>query len=124
MARTGVDTMTIEQVREWRKAHPGSTLLEAKTALMKEEGIDINEHQEEIAAIIDQVAKLDYCCPEMRNRVEERCEQHPDPFDCPDNLFYRNTLGEFGIIVHDGGPSYIKINYCPFCGENFTWPER
>lgn len=24
---------------------------------------------------------------------------------------------EFGIIIQDGGTSYIKIKYCPFCGK-------
>ena len=24
--------------------------------------------------------------------------------------------GIFGIPIHDGGSSFIKINYCPWCG--------
>jgi hypothetical protein len=64
------------------------------------------------------VEKDVFCCREMENRVAYRCSQHPNPFDCPDNLIFRSkNKKEYGIIVHDGGLSYIVINYCPFCGK-------
>ena len=25
---------------------------------------------------------------------------------------------QFGIPIHDGGSSFIKINFCPWCGKN------
>jgi len=47
-----------------------------------------------------------------------RCQQHPDPFDCPDNLItYRERSGDYGIIIYGGGASYVKINLCPWCGK-------
>jgi hypothetical protein len=53
----------------------------------------------------------------MKDRVEYKCEEHPDPVDCPDNLIYfSEKLNEYGLIVHDGGSSFVTINFCPFCG--------
>lgn len=48
------------------------------------------------------------------------CELHPDRADCPDALvaFVR---GGYGLMVHDGGSSVIKIAFCPWCGS--TLPE-
>jgi hypothetical protein len=57
------------------------------------------------------------CCEMMRNQLETRCADHPDPFDCPDNLiFYSAKTDKFGLIIHDGGSSYIAIQHCPWCG--------
>ncbi|MDJ1007232.1 MAG: hypothetical protein QNJ13_05345 [Paracoccaceae bacterium] len=45
------------------------------------------------------------------------CDQHPNRFDCPDNLIsYDEITDSYGIIVHDGGSSVINIGFCPFCG--------
>jgi hypothetical protein len=42
---------------------------------------------------------------------------HPDPFDCPDALIYYDAkVDRYGIIVHDGGQSYVVIRVCPWCG--------
>ncbi len=60
----------------------------------------------------------DYCCERLGSAVEHRCEQHPDPFDCPDHLIWRSEDGSsLGLIVHDGGGSYVQISYCPWCGS-------
>jgi len=53
----------------------------------------------------------------MRFTVERRCEQHPDPYDCPDNLVaFVAKSRTYGLIVHDGGTSYVEIAHCPWCG--------
>ncbi|HEY0097737.1 MAG TPA: hypothetical protein VGB76_02185 [Pyrinomonadaceae bacterium] len=31
---------------------------------------------------------LPYCCDAMRSNLDYRCDEHPDPFDGPDNLIY------------------------------------
>lgn len=72
---------------------------------------------------------MKYCCEIMKGEIERRCSQHPDIFACPDNLIVhyedRNT---YGIIIHDGGPSFIRIKFCPWCGrelsENFDIPQN
>ncbi len=38
----------------------------------------------------------------MTAAVNYRCEQHPNPFDCPDCLiYYESRFDEYGLIVHD-----------------------
>lgn len=61
------------------------------------------------------------CCEAMKYHSSNHCAIHNTPFDCPDWLILRNDVtGEFGIVIHDGGQSYIKINYCPWCGQDLS----
>jgi hypothetical protein len=61
----------------------------------------------------------------MERQVEYRCDQHPDPFDCPDNvIFYSDKFDEYGIIIHDGGASSITIAFCPWCGSRLPDSKR
>jgi hypothetical protein len=67
----------------------------------------------------------EHCCGQMAEHVNHRCETHPDVFDCPDNLIYHSTDGgEYGIIIHDGGSSFIRIGYCPWCGAKLPESGR
>jgi hypothetical protein len=60
-----------------------------------------------------------YCCDRMERDQVQSCARHPDPFDCPDRLVYRSAAsGDFGLIVHDGGSSYVVIKFCPWCGSD------
>jgi predicted RNA-binding Zn-ribbon protein involved in translation (DUF1610 family) len=53
----------------------------------------------------------------MRSNVESRCDQHPNRYDCPDCLIgFSEKWDEYGIIIHDGGGSWVTIQYCPWCG--------
>ncbi len=61
----------------------------------------------------------------MRRELNHRCDQHPDPFDCADNLVhYSPKTKEYGLIIHDGGSSYLVIRFCPWCGAKLPAPER
>ena len=56
------------------------------------------------------------CCDDMRNWSSDHCTEYP--FDCPDRLvYYSEKRNHFGIIIHDGGGSFVKIRYCPWCGK-------
>jgi hypothetical protein len=58
-----------------------------------------------------------YCCEMMTFHLNQQCSIHADLFDCPDSLiFYSTQHNTYGIIIHDGGTSYIEITYCPWCG--------
>ena len=60
-----------------------------------------------------------HCCDEMRRQVETVCDRHPDRHDCPDALVGYSTLRrEYGLLVHDGGTSSLRIGYCPWCGSH------
>ena len=68
---------------------------------------------------------MSHCCDEMRTQVEQKCDVHPDPFNCPDNLvYYSARFNEYGLIVHDGGSSVIRIRFCPWCGARLPESTR
>ncbi len=57
------------------------------------------------------------CCDAMGAAMENDCDQHTDPFECPDVLVsYSPTFNEYGLIVRDGGASSVVIGFCPWCG--------
>ena len=59
-----------------------------------------------------------YCCETMKENSEFTCKTCKDAFECPDTLIYHDKKNnDVGIIIHDGGSSYIQINYCPWCGK-------
>jgi hypothetical protein len=47
------------------------------------------------------------------------------PFACADALVvYNEVLDEYGLPVHDGGPSYVLISHCPWCGKSLPEGQR
>lgn len=67
----------------------------------------------------------EHCCQKIIETVNHKCEQHSSPFDCPDHLiYYSNRFDEYGIIIHDGGRSYVVIQYCPWCGMKLPESKR
>ena len=61
------------------------------------------------------------CCDAMRYHSSNHCPVHSSPFECPDWLILHDeATGNYGIIIHDGGQSYIKIDYCPWCGHKLV----
>jgi hypothetical protein len=61
----------------------------------------------------------------MAQNVDKRCEEHPDAFECPDHLiYYSDRFQEYGLIIHDGGSSYTRINFCPWCGTKLPESKR
>ena len=66
-----------------------------------------------------------HCCELMDSFVNERCEEHPDPFDCPDrHIYYSARFDEYGLITHDRGESYRVIQHCPWCGTRLPESRR
>jgi hypothetical protein len=57
----------------------------------------------------------DFPCVHIAYRVTQTCEDHPNPWDCPDIMIVKKDKG-YGLPVRDGGSSYIKIEFCPWCG--------
>ncbi|HWG43105.1 MAG TPA: hypothetical protein VN688_09990 [Gemmataceae bacterium] len=63
------------------------------------------------------IPSKEVCCDMMRRQIETTCEIHADRYDCPDCLIaYSEHRREYGLIVHDGGRSKLRISYCPWCG--------
>ena len=48
--------------------------------------------------------------------LNQSCDKHTDRGDCPDALI-AVVRGGYGLIVHDGGSSVIRIDFCPWCGS-------
>lgn len=65
------------------------------------------------------------CCEEMRLGLTFSCDQHDSPFDCADALLiYNRVFDEVGLIIHDGGISYLLITHCPWCGGKLPESQR
>ena len=65
-----------------------------------------------------------HCCETMAYHATHRCDEHPDPFDCPDNVvWFDATELRYGLITHDGGSSYVAIRHCPWCGTGLPNPD-
>ena len=66
-----------------------------------------------------------HCCTEIVAAIEHTCAQHTDPFESPDvALVFHEVFGEYGIPIRDGGPGYLVISHCPFCGARLPEPAR
>lgn len=66
-----------------------------------------------------------HCCTDMTNALAFECEQHADPFECGDcALIYNLLFDEYGLVVHDGGASYLLINHCPWCAAKLPESQR
>lgn len=66
-----------------------------------------------------------YCCSKMERSIDIICKLHKNPFNCPDAvIWYDMKYDEYGLIIHDGGESYIEINYCPWCGNKLPESKR
>jgi hypothetical protein len=64
-------------------------------------------------------------CVHIAYHVTQKCEQHPDPYECPDViLIHDEKFDEYGIPIKDGGNSFIKIDYCPWCGIKLPKSKR
>lgn len=67
----------------------------------------------------------DHCCETMTHYANVDCDQHDDPFACPDSLItFDARFQEYGLIVHDGGTSAITIAFCPWCGRRLPNSQR
>lgn len=65
------------------------------------------------------------CCGEMAASLAHDCDQHADPFDCPDTvLIYNEPFDEYGIPIRDGGMSYLVVSHCPWCGARLPSSAR
>lgn len=84
----------------------------------------MSNHQ---ARISQSTAEHFHCCDQMQQQLLHLCDEHTDPFECPDQLIsYNAKFNEYGLIIHDGGTSSISIGYCPWCGTQLpvSLPER
>ncbi|MBL7896337.1 MAG: hypothetical protein JNK50_13655 [Bacteroidia bacterium] len=58
-----------------------------------------------------------YCCLDMGYHLIEAKKTKRKTKINYDTIIITTKSKEFGIPIHDGGTSFIKINYCPWCGH-------
>lgn len=60
----------------------------------------------------------------MEDNVTNTCPQHKVRSECPDLFMTHNKrLNEYGINIF-GSPSYVIINFCPWCGSKLPASKR
>ncbi|WP_328387574.1 DUF6980 family protein [Nocardia sp. NBC_00416] len=66
-----------------------------------------------------------HCCEMMTSNLDWECQLHQDPYDCPDALvIFIAKFAEYGLIIHDGGTSFVAIDFCPWCGASLPESQR
>ena len=66
---------------------------------------------------------MKHCCKSMDEFVCESVHE----FDPDHMIYYSRQFDEYGIIIHDGGSSYITyiiIRHCPWCGKKLPESKR
>ena len=59
-----------------------------------------------------------YCCLDMAFRlIEDKVSKGKEEINYDSVMTHYKKGKTFGIPIHDGGSSFIKINYCPWCGK-------
>ena len=67
----------------------------------------------------------EYCCEILKHAAEYKCQEHVNPFDCPDQVVIRNDLGDFGLLVRNPkSPLVTLIYYCPWCGAKLGLSDK
>ena len=65
----------------------------------------------------------EFCCDFMKGNLNYPDEE--TAFSDPDYLmYYSEKFDEYGLIIHDGGGSFVAINYCPWCGKKLPQSQR
>jgi len=62
--------------------------------------------------------KTKHCCLEMSYHLI--IDSETKEYDADAVITFTKKTKTYGIPIHDGGASYIKINYCPWCGKQLS----
>lgn len=65
-----------------------------------------------------------FCCESMEYFCGPVTENAADCSLSDAIMIYIDKFDEYGIIVHDGGESFIGIQYCPWCGKKLPDSKR
>lgn len=58
---------------------------------------------------------MDCCCKEMEQFSVDGDTKKT--FEADDIIVFSKKHNLRGIIIHDGGSSFIQISHCPWCGK-------
>lgn len=66
-----------------------------------------------------------FCCKSMEeNALLQKPNDDCDFVNSDKLIYYNEIFDEYGLIVHNGGQSYIMINFCPWCGKKLPQSVR
>jgi ssDNA-binding Zn-finger/Zn-ribbon topoisomerase 1 len=65
-----------------------------------------------------------WCCDVMASQMNWKCAHHAEASDCPAALIGRFGNRSYGLLMHDGGTSFIGMNFCPWCGKALSLAPR
>lgn len=66
-----------------------------------------------------------HCCEDMTSQVARDCDTCEDRYACPDCLIHHaSAFDEYGLLIKDGGASYILLRHCPWCGADLPESRR
>jgi hypothetical protein len=69
------------------------------------------------------------CCTDMQFQLIEyylerkQLDVDPDYINYDSVVVYNTGHRVYGIPIHDGGSSFITINFCPWCGQRIGDPN-
>ncbi|MBC7450123.1 MAG: hypothetical protein H7259_01395 [Cytophagales bacterium] len=59
-----------------------------------------------------------YCCIQIAYYlIEEKKSKGKEEINYDSIITCNSKRKSFGLPIHDGGSSYIKIYFCPWCGQ-------
>ena len=68
---------------------------------------------------------MKHCCERMRVEVERACDEQHTAGECSELLVrYQEKYDDYGLVVHDGGSSVVRIAFCPWCGTKLPESRR
>lgn len=62
-----------------------------------------------------------FCCEELEYYTTETDEGFKDTSKL---IYHDKKFDEFGIIIHDGGESYVEITHYPWSGDKLSNSKR
>ena len=66
-----------------------------------------------------------FCCGNMEFYTLSRHLNDDESFASSEKLiYYSEVFDEYGLIIRDGGKSFIEIIFCPWCGKKLPDSQR
>lgn len=71
--------------------------------------------------LVSASSRIEVCCDDLARAMKLDCDKCRNGFECADVLVhYSEQHNHYGLIVHDGGESWVKIDFCPWCGSRLS----
>ena len=72
------------------------------------------------AAIVHALIKVDIlmtCCSDLDKLMDLELARHAQPYQLTNGRILTEIDTEYFFVFGDERPSFVGINYCPFCGR-------